>query len=83
MFTWVLGYTGVSMITFRPGTCVVDGQCIYACEAGNVTRMWVQAAAWKADRAQLVSDRDGYKGQVETLRDKVWRLFKKAVFPLL
>jgi hypothetical protein len=30
-----------------------------------------QVAAWKAERAQLVSDRDGFKGQVETLRDKV------------
>ena len=28
------------------------------------------AVAWKFQKAHLTSDRDGYKGQVETLRDK-------------
>jgi chromosome segregation ATPase len=30
-----------------------------------------QLQTWKIERAQMTSDRDGYKGQVGTLRDKV------------
>lgn len=30
-----------------------------------------QAVAWRFQKAHLASDRDGYKGQVEALRDKV------------
>lgn len=29
-----------------------------------------QAVAWKFQKAHMMSDRDGYKGQVEALRDK-------------
>ena len=29
-----------------------------------------QAVAWRFQKAHLASDRDGYKGQVEALRDK-------------
>lgn len=32
-----------------------------------------QTVAWKFQKAHLTSDRDGYKGQVEALRDKVSR----------
>jgi chromosome segregation ATPase len=38
-----------------------------------------EEVVWKHERAQLVSDRDGFKGQVTTLRDKVSQLAQQLV----
>jgi chromosome segregation ATPase len=41
-----------------------------------------ETAVWKGERAQLVSDRDGYKGQMDTLRDKVAELANQLAIAL-